>query len=73
MRITYDRLDAILFGLEQGLDEKTVAERAETSVKEVERIAAIVRMSSHKRKIPPAPKIGLRTPGLDWREADEDI
>lgn len=73
MGITYDRLDAILFGLEQGLDEKVIADRAETSVKEVERIVGTVRMSSHKRKFPPAPKIGLRTPGLDWREADEDI
>ncbi len=73
MGITYDRLDAILFGLEQGLDEKVIADRAETSVKEVERIVGTVRMSAHKRKFPSAPKIGLRTPGLDWREADEDI
>jgi len=73
MGITYDRLDAILLGIELGLDEKEIARRAETTRKEVERISMMVRMSSHKRKFQPAPKIGYRTPGLDWREGDEDI
>ena len=71
--ITYERLDAILLGIEFGLPEKEIAERAETTVKEVERIANTVRLTSHKRKVQPAPKLGLRTPGLDWREGDEDI
>lgn len=73
MGMTYDRLDAILLGIELGLDEKQIAHRAETSRKEVERISRTVRLSSHKRKFQPAPKIGYRTPGLDWREGDEDI
>lgn len=73
MGITYEKLDAILLGIELGLDEKGIAQRAETTRKEVERISMIVRMSSHKRKFQPAPKIGYRTPGLDWREGDEDI
>jgi len=73
MGISYERLDAILFGIELGLDEKKIAKRAETSVREVQRIARMVRLSSHKRKFPPAAKIGFRTPGLDWREGDEDI
>lgn len=73
MGITYDRLDAILLGIEHGLSEDEVARRAETSVREVERIAKIIRLSSHKRKFPPVAKVGLRTPGLDWREGDEDI
>lgn len=71
--ISYERLDAILLGIELGLDEKKIAERAETSLKEVRRIAKMVRLSSHKRKFQPAAKIGFRTPGLDWREGDEDI
>jgi NAD+ synthase len=71
--IPYERLDAILLGIELGLDEKKIAERAETSVKEVGRIAKMVRLSSHKRKFQPAAKIGFRTPGLDWREGDEDV
>jgi NAD+ synthase len=73
MGITYERLDAILFGIELGLVEKEIAERAETTVKEVAKIARTVRMTSHKRKVQSAPKLGLRTPGLDWREGDEDI
>ena len=73
MGIIYDRLDAILMGIELGLGEVDIAERADTSVKEIRRIAEAIRLTSHKRKSPPAPKIGLRTPGLDWREGDEDI
>ena len=73
MGITYDRLDSILLGIELGLSEKEIAERAETNVKEVTRIANTIRMTSHKRKYPATAKIGFRTPGLDWREGDEDI
>jgi NAD+ synthase len=73
MGITYDRLDAILLGIEQGLPEKDVARRAEASLQDVERVSKMVRLSSHKRKFPAVAKIGLRTPGLDWREGDEDI
>jgi NAD+ synthase len=73
MGISYDKLDAILLGIELGLDEKDIAERAETQVREVRRISNMIRHSSHKRKPPPAAKLGLRTPGLDWREGDEDI
>lgn len=73
MGISYDRLDAILLGIEQGLPDKDVAERAGAPVQEVERVARMVRMSAHKRKFPAVAKVGLRTPGLDWREGDEDI
>ena len=73
MGISYDRLDAILMGIELGLGEKDIADRADTKVKEVRRISGMIRLSSHKRKPPPAAKLGLRTPGLDWREGDEDI
>ncbi len=73
MGITYDRLDCILSGMEMGLGEEAVAKRAETTAAEVERVAKMVRLTSHKRKFPPAAKLGLRTPGLDWREGDEDV
>jgi len=73
MGITYDRLDSILSGMEMGLGEEDISDRAETTVGEVERVARMVRLSSHKRKFPPAVKLGLRTPGLDWREGDEDV
>ena len=73
MGISYDRLDAILLGIEMGLKENEISQRAETTVKEVSRIANTIRMTSHKRKYQPVAKIGFRTPGLDWREGDEDI
>lgn len=73
MGISYERLDSILAGIEVGLGEKDIAERAETTIGEVQRIARMVRLSSHKRKFQPAAKVGFRTPGLDWREGDEDI
>ena len=73
MGITYDRLDAILLGIEQGLPDEDVARRADASSRDVERVSRMVRLSSHKRKFPPVAKVGLRTPGLDWREGDEDV
>jgi len=73
MGITYERLDAILLGIELGLAERKIAERADTTVKEVSRIVRTVRLTSHKRKFQPFAKIGFRTPGLDWREGDEDV
>ena len=71
--IKYERLDAILLGIELGLSDKEIAARAETTVKEVSRISHLVRSTSHKRRTPPVVKLGLRTPGLDWREGDEDV
>lgn len=73
MGITYDRLDSILLGIELGLPDDEIAKRAKTSLSEVRRIVHTVRLTSHKRKFQPVPKIGLRTPGLDWREGDEDL
>lgn len=71
MGVKYETLDSILLGIELGLDEKQIAERAETTMREVQRISMMVRRSSHKRRTPPSPKIGFRTPGLDWRESDD--
>lgn len=73
MGITYDRLDSILYGIEQGLPEEEVARRAGAPAKDVERVSRMVRLSAHKRKFPAVAKVGLRTPGLDWREGDEDV
>lgn len=71
--ISYDKLDDILRGIELAMDEQAISKKAKVSVGEVRRISDLVRLSSHKRKFPPVPKIGLRTPGLDWREGDEDL
>ncbi len=66
MGITYAKLDAILFGLEQGLPEQEVARGADASAAEVARVRDMVRLSAHKRGFPPIVKTGLRTPGPDW-------
>ena len=71
--LPYDRLDAILMGIELGKDEKTIAKDSGAKLEDVKRISERVRLSSHKRKFPAVVKIGVRTPGLDWREGDEDI
>ena len=71
--ISYDKLDDILRGIELAIDEQAISKKAGVPLGEVRRISDLVRLSSHKRKFPPVPKIGLRTPGLDWREGDEDL
>ena len=69
----YEDLDSVLMTIELALDVKTASQRTGISESDIERITRMVRSSSHKRKFPPPVKIGLRTPGLDWREGDEDF
>jgi NAD+ synthase len=71
--MSYEKLDAVLMGIELSQDDKTVARNSGVTIDEVKRISKMVKLSSHKRKLPPVVKIGLRTPGLDWRDGDEDI
>lgn len=71
--VAYDALDSILHGMEQGLDERTIADRTGAETEKVRKVSSMVRLSAHKRRTPPVVKIGLRTPGFDWREADEDV
>lgn len=66
--ISYPALDAILMGMELRLEPGQIAKRAGVPVSEVERMAARVRSAVHKRHMPPIPKLGIRTVGLDWRE-----
>lgn len=69
----YDKLDEVLRGIELAIDDRATARRAGVPIEEVRRISDLIRLSSHKRKFPSVAKIGLRTPGLDWREGDEDL
>ena len=71
--MSYDVLDSILRGIELGLDEKDIVARTGVEGEDVRRVSSMMRLSAHKRRTPPVVKIGLRTPGLDWREADEDV
>ena len=64
---SYKTLDCILSGLEQKISLKQIAQHAgvtETTVKQIQKMR---KQSEHKRHTPLIPKIGLRTPGLDWR------
>lgn len=65
--IAYERLDRILLGLELRLPSDQIAQIVDVPETEVARIEDIRRRSQHKRRVPMAPKIGLRTVGLDWR------
>ena len=61
------QLDQILVGLEQKMQKNKIAEIANVSVDDVDRIRQMRIKSQHKRRMALIPKIGLRTPGLDWR------
>lgn len=66
--ISYPDLDSILLGLEMELPPEEIASRTGLDLGKVERIEAMVRAGAHKRKMPPIPKVGIRTFGLDWKE-----
>ena len=63
----YSILDKILFGLEQKILPDIIAKDLKISLNEVQRIQTLRKNSQHKRRLPLIPKIGLRTPGFDWR------
>ena len=64
----YGDLDAVLFGLEQLLDPEEIARRTHLPIEAVRSIESRVLANRHKRRLPPIPKLGLRTVGIDWRE-----
>lgn len=67
LKLSYEELDKILFGLEQKRDIKEIVEIADVKKSIVERIKKMRINSQHKRRTALIPKLGLRTPGLDWR------
>lgn len=66
--ITYELADRILLGMERLWDPPEIARRLRIPLATVERIAGRVREHRHKRRLPPIPKLGGRTVGLDWRD-----
>ena len=63
MGISYRNLDAILKGIEMGLERDEIVERFSVSGDEVDRVVAMVEKSRHKRELPPiAPVRGLLDP-----------
>ena len=67
LKISYKQLDQILYGLEMKMEPLLIAQVVGSTQKEVKRIQNMRVKSQHKRRTPLIPKIGLRTPGLDWR------
>ena len=67
LKLGYKDLDKILTGLEQKMDIDEIVNIAGVKKSEVERVKKMRIRSQHKRRMPLIPKIGIRTPGLDWR------
>lgn len=67
--LAYADLDVVLAGIEAQREDERIAEAAGVDLAEVERVRALVDASEHKRSLPPVPKLGWRTPGVDWRQA----
>lgn len=66
--IRYADLDRVLAQLEAGHDTKTAARRADVDAAVAREVERRVIASAHKRNPLVIPKMGLRTPGWDWRE-----
>ena len=65
---TYPEVDRILFGLEQLRTESEIAAATGVPAERIREVIARVQRYRHKRRVPPIPKVGLRTIGLDWRD-----
>jgi NAD+ synthase len=67
LHMSYETLDKILYGLEVKYPDEEIQRLAGVSKTQVQRIRQMRIKSQHKRRAPLVPKIGVRTPGLDWR------
>lgn len=67
LKLGYNQLDKILVGLERKMDIKDIAKIVGVKQAEVERVKTMRIKSQHKRRAALIPKVGLRTPGYDWR------
>ncbi|NHJ02448.1 MAG: NAD+ synthase [Candidatus Heimdallarchaeota archaeon] len=65
--MSYDLLDAILFGLEHFQTESDIANLLEISIERVKEVKSMLYSSEHKRRGPILLKLGVRTPNIDWR------
>lgn len=66
--INYSDLDRILYGIELRLGLEDISEITGILLSTVKRIQGMVHRAAHKRYLGMIPKLGLRTPGYDWRE-----
>ena len=67
LKVCYKDLDKILMGLEKKMEMDDIVKDVGVKKSDVERIKKMRMSSQHKRRTALIPKIGIRTPGLDWR------
>ena len=67
LKLSYNKLDQILTGLERKIDLNDIVKLVGVKLSDVKRVKNMRVKTQHKRRSPLIPKIGLRTPGNDWR------
>lgn len=67
LKLNYEQLDKILAGLEKKIDLNEISRIADVKKSEVLRIKNMRIKSQHKMRSALIPKVGIRTPGYDWR------
>jgi len=67
LQLSYKDLDRILACLEKKMDIQDISDIVSVKKSDAERVKKMRVKSQHKRRTALIPKIGLRTPGLDWR------
>ncbi|RLF62511.1 MAG: NAD(+) synthetase, partial [Thermoplasmata archaeon] len=65
--LNYETLDKILYGLELKMGVDEISKELGIDKEIVEKVKRRRILSQHKRRMPLIPKVGVRTPGLDWR------
>lgn len=66
MGITYPELDKILYSMESGQEPADIPAKTGITPEKVQKVVAMIASSRHKRSLPPVPRIGERTIGVDW-------
>ena len=67
LKIFYEQLDKILACLEKKIDISEISLSTGVKKNEVLRIKKMRIKNQHKSRAPLIPKVGIRTPGYDWR------
>jgi NAD+ synthase len=70
--LSYKKIDKILAGLEQKRSLNYIAKISNAPLSDVNRIKQMRIVTQHKRRLSLIPKIGLRTPGFDWRSPTQE-
>jgi NAD+ synthase len=65
---SYEELDRILLGLERLWKPAEIATALNLPRSVVDDVVARIAANRHKRRLPPIPKLSLRTVGIDWRD-----